>query len=283
MAGDSWRAVPAEVRSAPSTRRRVRAATAAEKKFRRDGARGRSRTDTLLRAADFESAASTSSATRASRGARIIADRGATFQGSGASKQFVARLVDIDVAPDVLANARFGSERAQVAIYAALAPATFALLRRLAGSRTLAEDLFQETMMAVFEGLPAFRGEAPLGAWVRQIAVSKCLMYLRSPWHRARLRLTSECDWDPGTAQALLPAIPGPRAESLDVERALASLAPTARAVVWLFELEGYSHEEIAQSFGRSVSFSKSQLARAHVKLREWFEPRLDRQTCTTL
>jgi RNA polymerase sigma-70 factor (ECF subfamily) len=68
----------------------------------------------------------------------------------------------------------------------------------------------------------------------------------------------------------------------LDVERALASLAPTARAVVWLFEVEGYTHEEIAQSFGRSVSFSKSQLARAHSKLREWFEPSVDRQTCTT-
>jgi RNA polymerase sigma-70 factor (ECF subfamily) len=78
-----------------------------------------------------------------------------------------------------------------------------------------------------------------------------------------------------------MPATPGPKAENIDVERALASLTPTARAVVWLFEVEGYSHEEIAQSFGRSVSFSKSQLARAHLKLREWFEPRADRQTCT--
>jgi RNA polymerase sigma-70 factor (ECF subfamily) len=194
----------------------------------------------------------------------------------------VARLVEIDVPPDVLANARFGSERAQVAIYAAVAPATFGLVRRMAGSQALAEDLFQETMMAVFQGLSGFRGEAPLGAWVRQIAVSKCLMYLRSPWHCARLRLSSNSDSDAWSAEALLPATPGPRAECLDVERALASLAPTARAVVWLFEVEGYSHEEIAQSFGRSVSFSKSQLARAHTKLREWFELPVDRQTCTT-
>jgi RNA polymerase sigma-70 factor (ECF subfamily) len=194
----------------------------------------------------------------------------------------VARLVEIDVPPDVLANARFGSERAQVAIYAAVAPATFGLVRRLAGSQALAEDLFQETMMAVFQGLSGFRGEAPLGAWVRQIAVSKCLMYLRSPWHCARLRLSSNGDSDAWSAEALLPATPGPRAECLDVERALASLAPTARAVVWLFEVEGYSHEEIARSFGRSVSFSKSQLARAHTKLRAWFEPPVDRQTCTT-
>ena len=195
----------------------------------------------------------------------------------------MARLTDIDVAPDVLAGARSGSERAQAAIYAAVAPATFGLVRRLAGSRALAEDLFQETMMTVFQSLASFRGEAPLGAWVRQIAVSKCLMYLRSPWHRARLRLSSEGDPEGRWVEALLPATPGPRAEIVDVERALASLAPTARAVVWLFEVEGYSHEEIAQSFGRSVSFSKSQLARAHVKLRQWFEPPVDSQTCTTL
>jgi DNA-directed RNA polymerase specialized sigma24 family protein len=67
------------------------------------------------------------------------------------------------------------------------------------------------------------------------------------------------------------------------VERAMATLAPTARAIVWLFEVEGYSHEEIAKAFGRSVSFSKSQLARAHARLREWFEPNVDRQTCTLI
>ena len=194
----------------------------------------------------------------------------------------MAGLTDIDVPPDVLERAREGDECAQAAIYAAVAPATFGLVRRLVSNRSLAEDLFQETMMTVFERLTSFRAEAPLGAWVRQIAVSKCLMYLRSPWHRARLQLGSGSDWELRW-DSMLPATPGPRAESVDVERALASLGPTARAVVWLFEVEGYSHEEIAASFGRSVSFSKSQLARAHAKLREWLEPHLDRQTCTTL
>lgn len=194
----------------------------------------------------------------------------------------MTRLVEIDVCADVLSRAREGDECARAAIYAAVAPATFGLVRRLAGSRALAEDLFQETLMAVFQALPGYRGEAPLGAWVRRIAVSKCLMYLRSPWHRARLRLSSEGDANGRWVEALLPVTPGPRAEFVDVERALASLAPTARAVVWLFEVEGYSHEEIARSFGRSVSFSKSQLARAHLKLREWFESPVDGQTCIT-
>jgi RNA polymerase sigma factor (sigma-70 family) len=195
----------------------------------------------------------------------------------------VARLVEIDVPPDVLADARDGSEIAQSAIYAAVAPATFTLIRRLAGSRALAEDLFQDTMMTVYQRLATFRGEAPLGAWVRQVAVSKCLMYMRSPWHRARLHLSADGDGEARWHESLLPATPGPKAENFDVERALASLTPTARAVVWLFEVEGYSHEEIAQSFGRSTSFSKSQLARAHSKLREWFDPRVDSQTCTPI
>jgi RNA polymerase sigma-70 factor (ECF subfamily) len=192
----------------------------------------------------------------------------------------VTRLVEIELGDGVLDRARAGDERAQADIYAAVAPATFALIRRIVGHRAVAEDLFQDTMITLYQHLPAFRGEAPLGAWLRQIAISKCLMYLRSPWHRARLRLegTGEAD---GVAALL--ATPAPRAESLDVERALASLSPTARAVVWLYEVEGYSHEEIARFFGRSISFSKSQLARAHMRLREWFEPNGNRQTCSPI
>ncbi|HEY1284428.1 MAG TPA: sigma-70 family RNA polymerase sigma factor [Steroidobacteraceae bacterium] len=182
---------------------------------------------------------------------------------------------------DVIVRARCGEESAQAAIYTGLGPATFGLIRRIVGSRALAEDLFQDTMMTVFERLESFRGEAPLGAWVRRIAVTKCLMYLRSPWHRARLVIDRN-DEDSASARQELPALitPDTRAEHHDVERGLATLSPTARAVVWLYDVEGYSHEEIAQAFGRTVSFSKSQLARAHARLRDWFEPQPDRQSC---
>jgi RNA polymerase sigma factor (sigma-70 family) len=189
----------------------------------------------------------------------------------------VSKLVEIPVAGELIASARSGDETARSRLYAALAPATYGLIYRMVGTRAVAEDLFQETLMTVFERLDTFRGEAPLGAWVRQIAVSRCLMYLRSPWHRARLDLGAW--WDDGPAAPH--AAPAPSAESLDVERALAMLSPTARAIVWLFEVEGYSHQEIAQAFGRTTSFSKSQLARAHRRLREWLEPNGERQPCT--
>ncbi len=192
----------------------------------------------------------------------------------------MASLANIEVPAELIASARQGTASACARLYAAVAPATFGLICRLIARRATAEDLFQETMMTVFERLASFRGEAPLGAWVRRIAISKCLMYLRSPWHRARLDFAA---WGEDLA------VPEPAAgadapgDRVDVERALASLPPTARAVVWLFEVEGYSHQEIAQAFGRSVSFSKSQLARAHRQLREWFEPQSERQPCTPL
>ena len=106
-------------------------------------------------------------------------------------------------------------------------------------------------------------------------------MYLRSPWHRARLH------WDFGDETPLhatmMPVASAASADALDVERALASLTPVGRAVVWLFEVEGYSHEEIARLFGRSVSFSKSQLARGLARLRLDLAPQEDQEACTPI
>ena len=48
-----------------------------------------------------------------------------------------------------------------------------------------------------------------------------------------------------------------------DYHQALTELPSLARLVVWLHDVEGYTHEEIAVATGRTVSFSKSQLAHA--------------------
>jgi RNA polymerase sigma factor (sigma-70 family) len=195
----------------------------------------------------------------------------------------VMKLIQIGVAAGLVARACCGEEHAESELYAALAPATFGLIRRLVGGGAQAEDLFQDTMMTFYERLPTFRAEAPIGAWLRQIAISKCLMYLRSPWHRARLQFDGAIEDGAWIGELEHPSQPAPLAESTDLERALASLSPTARAVVWLYEVEGYSHDEIGRAFGRTTSFSKSQLARAHQRLRAWFEPSVERPTCTSM
>ena len=63
----------------------------------------------------------------------------------------MTRLAEIRVADDVLAGARAGEPGAQAQVYALVAPGVFALIRRIVGVRAVAEDVFQDTMIIVFE------------------------------------------------------------------------------------------------------------------------------------
>jgi RNA polymerase sigma-70 factor (ECF subfamily) len=174
------------------------------------------------------------------------------------------RLAEIDIAADELAAARAGDADARRVLFERLAGPTLGIIRRLVRHKAMAEDLLQDTLIAMYEHLDDFRGEAPFGIWVRKIAVSRCLMAFRSPWQRARVTLES---W---TEDASVGVQSEARTSDLiDLDRAMARLGPLTRTVVWLYDVEGWSHEEIADSFGRTVSFSKSQLARGHARLRD--------------
>lgn len=182
----------------------------------------------------------------------------------------MTRLPDIQIEPEVLAQARAGRSDAQATLYRAFSPGTYALIRRLISRKAVADDLLQDTFVEILQSIGRFRGEAPIGAWIRRIAVSKCLMYLRSPWHRSLMWLDAQAG-DESPAEPVL-AARAPRSDpghQMDLDAALQKLPPTSRAVVWLYDVEGYTHEEIAALFGRTTSFSKSQLMRAHLRLRE--------------
>jgi RNA polymerase sigma-70 factor (ECF subfamily) len=194
----------------------------------------------------------------------------------------MTRLTAIELDPVVLRSAQAGDSRAQEQLYRSFATATYALIRRLIRSNAVADDLFQDTFVEVLQSLGSFRGEAPLGAWIGRVAASKCLMHLRSPWHRSLLWLDQSAaaeDSADGLGSAARVVNPDTGAR-LDLEAALERLPATARAVVWLYDVEGYKHEEIAALFGKSVSFSKSQLMRAHARLRELLGNERENRTC---
>ena len=100
----------------------------------------------------------------------------------------MSRFLDIPLDDACLRLAAEGDRTAQRQLYEQVAGPVFALIRRLVSQRVVAEDIFQDCMVSLLRHLPAFRGEAPFGAWVRQIALRHCLMHQRSPWQRARDR-----------------------------------------------------------------------------------------------
>jgi RNA polymerase sigma-70 factor, ECF subfamily len=195
----------------------------------------------------------------------------------------MTRLIDIAIDADVLARAQAGEPDAQAHVYLAFASSTYALIRRVMPRAAVADDLFQDTFVEVLQSLHSFRGDAPLGAWIRRIALSKCLMYLRSPWHRSLLWLDQLAgdggDALPPTVASITQDQANPALQQ-DLEVALAKLPTRARAVVWLHDVEGFTHDEIARHFGMTVSFSKSQLMRAHLRLRELLQEQAESSTC---
>jgi RNA polymerase sigma factor (sigma-70 family) len=197
----------------------------------------------------------------------------------------MSAFLDIALDPATLERARAGDDAALAEIYRVYEVPVRTLARRIVTPRSAAEDVAQDVFVDVITRLHQFEGRGSFAGWIRSIAVSRCLMQLRSPWHRGRRWLAGSArsidelhqDWQaerrPGAATA-------DRADAIDLERALARLGDDARVVVWLHDVEGYTHAEIGELFGASTSFSKSQLARAHERLRDLLQVEGDGTSC---
>jgi RNA polymerase sigma factor (sigma-70 family) len=171
----------------------------------------------------------------------------------------MADTIPLAEAKSLVARARAGDFAALERLYRTYERPVYTLARRLTRSAEDAEDVLQDTFLEVCRSLKQWRGEGSLWGWVRTIAASKALMRYR----REKLR-----EWEPlgdevGEGGDDVPL-------RMDLEAALARLSDRSRAVVWMHDVEGYTHEEIAELMGMTTSFSKSQLARAHERLRRW-------------
>lgn len=141
------------------------------------------------------------------------------------------------------------------------------IMRLVGGHGARAEDLTQDTFVRAWRALPEFRFESSLSTWLHRMAVNTALMELRS--RRAGPRWEEEADGD--DIAMLDPRDHGP-ALGMDLERAVATLPPRARAVLVLHDVEGWKHEEISVSLGMAVGSSKAQLHRARQLLRTRLE-----------
>jgi RNA polymerase sigma factor (sigma-70 family) len=183
----------------------------------------------------------------------------------------MSKFTDIDIDSGVVRRAARGDAHAHEIIYRAFSSPVYSVCLRFTRVPAQAEDLLQETFMEVIRSLPAFRGEAPIGSWIRRIAVTKALMFLRSAWHSRGQSLDDDLD-DTTAGRAGALGVPAEPDRALDLDAALASLPPVGRAVVWLHDVEGFTHREIAEFMGKTESFSKSQLSRAYQRLRPLLE-----------
>jgi RNA polymerase sigma-70 factor (ECF subfamily) len=144
----------------------------------------------------------------------------------------------------------------------------YALCFRMAGTAELAEELAQDVFVRAWQKLGSFRGESAFSSWLHPLTVNVALSERRS-----RRRRTSRVMTTDDLTEFERPGPPPPRSggpeSGFDLERALDTLPPGARAVFVLHDVEGYKHEEIARLTGVATGTSKAQLHRARRLLRE--------------
>src|SRR5688572_15984278 len=176
---------------------------------------------------------------------------------------------DADVSPReedhaLVRAAGAGDVRAFEALYRRHNRRVYAVLWRLCGHEARAEDLVQDAFVRAWQALPAFRFESAFSTWLHRLAVNTALMDLRSRAGAEALETDDAALEFHATSDSA-----GHRtALGMDLERAVATLPPRARAVLVLHDIEGWKHEEIAAELGMAVGSSKAQLHRARGLLR---------------
>ena len=181
----------------------------------------------------------------------------------------------IEVPDTLLARARRGEVPAFEQIYRLFERPAWTLALRLCGDAEDAREIVHDAMLRLFERIAQFRGDSPFWGWVRQIVLNEALMRLR----RERGKVFEEIEDDVEAPHDT----PSPWAwtDQRRLDEALNRLPATTRSVIWLYHVEGYTHPEIAEMTGKSVSFSKSQLARGTARLRELLVSREEDRPCT--
>jgi RNA polymerase sigma-70 factor (ECF subfamily) len=161
-----------------------------------------------------------------------------------------------------LAAARRGEREAFGRLYRRHAPAVYGLALRVLGDAASAEDVAQDVFLSMLDKADTLREPERLRSWLKRAAANACIDLLRK----------RRPDVDPGQLEFLECPQPTPEARS-GLPPEFEALPAIARSLVWLFVVEGWTHPELAERFGRSESWSKSIVSRALARLRAQIDP----------
>jgi len=173
----------------------------------------------------------------------------------------MASFADIHLDSGIARGLKRGDRRAQAVAYRLISPTIMGMAVRILQDEGLAQEVVQDTFVDLIDKASTLRDPDAVVGWVRQVAINHCYMRLRSPWHKRRAA-------EAAAPEALDQTSTDERqAGYCDIERALAALAPETRMVIWLHDVEGYTHKEIGELTGQTTSYSKSQLSRGYATL----------------
>ena len=133
------------------------------------------------------------------------------------------------------------------------------LMRRCCGDEALADDLAQQVFLQAWRDIRRLHRPNRFGGWLKRLAINVWLQHARK---RDALQ---NADDDSGLEAARRDTA----GLEMDLDAALATLAPAERLCVVLAYHEGMTHEEIAESAELPLGTVKSHIRRGTQRLRE--------------
>ena len=150
----------------------------------------------------------------------------------------------------------------------------YGIIYNLTSNREDAADLTQEAFIKAFSSINRFKGRSAFFTWLYRIGVNTALSHLKR--NRFRRFFSLEHIQDEGSNAQVVEALAakhksekGALLSELQekLNEAMQKLSPKHRTVVVLFEIEGLSHQEIAEIVGCSVGTVRSRLHYAKQQL----------------
>jgi RNA polymerase sigma-70 factor (ECF subfamily) len=160
----------------------------------------------------------------------------------------------------------------------------YATIYHMTANHEDANDLAQEAFIKAFHALKSFKGGSSFYTWVYRIAVNKTINFLKQRRNRSHMSLNDldfNAEHDPDLVALISDKTPRREANLSELQEklneALQKLSIKHRTVLTLFEIDGLSHQEIAEVMDCSVGTVRSRLHYAKQLLQAELQPYIRR------
>ncbi len=158
-----------------------------------------------------------------------------------------------------------GDRNSQKALYDLLAPMMLSVAYRYASHKSDAEDIFQESVLNVFDRLQQLREPVKVAGWAKKVVIHEAIRFYKKKrslfFSEENAGLTNLPDYGNDIYRQI---------ETDELLQVIQQLPDKMRMVINLYAVEGFQHDEIAKMLGISVGTSKSNLHDARKRIKKF-------------
>ena len=176
--------------------------------------------------------------------------------------------------PDLVRQARRGDLNAYDELVKRYQQRIYATIYHMTSNHEDANDLAQESFIKAFQALNTFKGGSTFYTWLYRIAVNKTINFLKQRKKRQHMSLNDidfNAEHDPDLVALISDKTPFRNAGLSELQKflneAMLKLSEPHRMVVVLHDVQGQSHEEIAEIMGCNIGTVRSRLFYARQQL----------------